>query len=183
MAVIAGEQLVPAVSGQRHGDLLTGDLAHQVGRDLGDVGERFVPDVRQPADHVDGLGVADLHCGVIGPEVPGHGGRLGRLVEGPVGEPDGEGADRPAGVSLHQGHDGARVDPPGQEGAHRDIGHHPGGHRVGQRRFEPIGQLGVCPGQRMLAGPFDGLGRRPVAALFGEAARRRLPRQRHQVTG
>ena len=70
MPVIAGEELVAAVSGQRDGHLLTGDLADQVGRDLGDVSERFVPDVRQPADHVDGLGVADLHRGVIGPEVP-----------------------------------------------------------------------------------------------------------------
>ena len=46
MPVVAGEQLVPTVSRQRHGDLSARLPANQVGGDLGDVGEGFVPDVR-----------------------------------------------------------------------------------------------------------------------------------------
>ena len=94
MAVVAGEQLVSAVAGQRDGDLLARDPADQIGGDLGDIGEGLVPDVREPGDDLDRLGVADVDGRVVRPEVGGDRSRLGRLVEGAVGETDGEGAHR-----------------------------------------------------------------------------------------
>ena len=109
--------------------VLRGHPAHEIGGDLRNVGKRLVPNVRELTDHLDGLPIADVDGGVVRTEVARHRGRLGRLVEGSIGEPDGERADRPAGVALHERHDGARIDPPGEECAHRDIGHHPRRHR------------------------------------------------------
>ena len=94
MPVVAGEQLVPAVARQRHGDVPARHPTDQVGGDLGDIGERLVPDVRELGDDLDRLGVADIDGRVVRPEVRRRPQPPRRLVEGAVGETDGEGANR-----------------------------------------------------------------------------------------
>ena len=66
----------------------------------GDVAEGLVPDVGQERDELGSVRVAHVERGVIGPEVRGHRGGVGRFVEGAVGEADGEGAHRPAAVAA-----------------------------------------------------------------------------------
>ena len=121
--------------------------ADQIGGDLGDIGEGLVPDVRELGDDLDRLGIADVDGRVVRSEVGGDRSRLGRLVEGAVGETDGECAHGPRAMPLHQGHDGAGVDPPGEERSHRDVGDHPGRHRVRQRVLELVDHLRVRDGQ------------------------------------
>ena len=164
--VVAGEELVSPVARQRDGDRAPGHPAHEIGRDLRNVGKRLVPNVRELTDHLDGLPVADLDGGVVRTEVARHLGRLSRLVEGSIGESDGERADRPAGVALHERHDGARIDPPGEECPHRDIGHHPRLHRIRQRSLELIGHLNVRGDQRLPSGPLHQL-RQPTSSNAG----------------
>ena len=162
MPVVAGEELVAPVAGQRHGDLGAGQPADQVHRDLGDVAERLVPEVRKVGNDVLGVPVADPQQGVVGTEVIGHGGGFARLVERPVGEADGERPHRTIAVPLHQGDDQARIDPAGEEGADRHVGHHPGGHRVGQRRLQLVGHLLGGSGDGVGSRPLDGVTCRPV---------------------
>ena len=170
MPVVAGEQLVATVTGQGHGDLGAGQRRHQVHGDLRHVAERFVPDVRQPGDDLGGGGVTDHERGVLGPEVGGHRGGLAGLVEGPVGEPHGVGPHRPGAVALHEGHHRARVHPAGQEGADGHVGHHPGGHRVGEHGLQPVGEFLGRAGQGPEAGVLDGPAGRPVGHRDGGTA-------------
>ncbi len=151
VAVVAREQLVPAVAGQGHGDLGAGQPADQVHGDLRDVTERLVPDVRELGDDVAGVAVADLEGGVIGPEVGGDGGGLGRLVEGSVLEPHREGPHRSGAVPLHQRHHHAGVDASGEEGTDGNVSHHPSRHRVGQHGLESVGQMLRSIAQRAIA--------------------------------
>ena len=129
VTVVSREQLIAPVTREGDGDLGPGELTHQQHGYLRDVGKGLIPDVRDPGDDPDGVTVAHPQLGVIGAEVGGDGRRLGRFIEGLVGEPGSEGLHRPIGMLLHESDDQARVHPPGQEGADRHVGQHPIGHR------------------------------------------------------
>ena len=106
VAVIAGEQLVAAVSRKRDGDMLPGQLRQEVSRDLRGIGERLVVDRRQRGDHPLDLFGRDVKLGVLGAEMLGD--RLGmrRLVKALLGEADGIGPDRRIAARAHHGRDG-----------------------------------------------------------------------------
>ena len=103
-AEVAGEQLVPCVTGQGHRDMLAGQTRYDVRRDRRRVAERLVMVVYQLVYEIDGAGLDD-EFGVIRSETLGRQFSEGRLVvRGVIGEPDGEGPDGTAYPDgLHNG--------------------------------------------------------------------------------
>jgi hypothetical protein len=77
-------------------------------------------------------------------------------------------------VARHEGHDRRRVEPPGEEGAERNVAHHLHAHGV----VEALGELGdVARARRAARRTRLAVGRRPVAPLgeLARAPRRRAP--------
>ena len=94
VAIIAGEQLVAAVAGQRDRHLLARKAADEKGRDLGGVGERLVVDFRQERNDV--ASFVDRHIMFVVNRAEVLRDRLGMdgLVKAGFLEPDRKGADR-----------------------------------------------------------------------------------------
>ena len=122
--------------------------------------------------------MGDLEWHVIGAEMAGDRRGLGRLVEGAVGEADGEGPDRTVAVSLHEGDHQARVDAAGEERADRYVRDHACGDRLGEDRLELVGHLLGGAVDRFGARLLDGLPCRPVGP-----ERERAPRGGRPVGG
>ena len=111
--VVAGEQLVAAEPGQDHGDVLADEPVQQVQLQRVDLGLLGVPDgVRQVREGR----LVQHHLLVLGAEgarhEPGVVGLVGGLVEA-----EAERLDGPARGAPEHGHDGTRVDAPGQRDA------------------------------------------------------------------
>ncbi len=120
-ARVPREQLVAAVTGERHRHLLPRQARHDEGGDGRRVAERFVVVPRQLLDEIEAL---RLHAklGVLGLVPLRHLRRPGGLV--PLGWPleaDGEGLDGLAGDLRHGAHDERAVDAARQERAQRHV--------------------------------------------------------------
>ena len=105
VAIIAGEILVAAITGQSDGDIAARQLRDKKCRYLRRIGEGFVIDIGQPADDGLGGGRFDDQFGVLGAEMPGDRARMRGFVESLVVIANRERPHRPARLFLHQGHD------------------------------------------------------------------------------
>ena len=143
---VPGEDLVAAVAGQRHGDVLPGEARDKQRRDLGGVGERLVVDVRQLRD--DGARRARRYgeLGMVRPEMPGDGRRRGRLVVPALLEADREGLHRPRTLCLHQRHYNGRIDAPREERTERHVRDQAPRNRVLKQPVEFLDHLRRGPG-------------------------------------
>ena len=157
MSVVPPEEFIAAIAAEGHAEAgATRLAAHQVGGQLGGIGEGLAVDARQGGDQGAGIGSGEGHFSVVGAEVRGHGAGIGRLVEAALAaagirEGNGEAAHRPAAGGLQQGGDQRRIDAAGEESAERHIGD---------------GLLGHCLLQGSLEGP-QGLGLRAVGRGLG----------------
>ncbi len=117
IARIAAEELIAAVAGQGHRDMLARHARHQRGRDLRRIGERLVVHVGQAGHDRQRIFRGDVKLGMVGAQVRRN--RLGvlRLVVALFMEADGESAHRLRTLGLHQRDDGGRIDAARQEGA------------------------------------------------------------------
>ena len=93
--VIAGKQLVAAVSGEHHLDVFGCELRHHIRRDRGGVAERLVEVPGEVFDDADDVGLQDQIV-VVGLERRGHRARVVQLVERRLGEADRKGLQRRA---------------------------------------------------------------------------------------
>jgi hypothetical protein len=132
--IVTGEQLVSTVPGERNGHLGSGKgrkPVHGKGRNVGEGLVEVPADLHGQLDHVR----ADDFLDVIRTEMRRNFARVGPLVVGPVRESNREGPEsftpRPAG---HRGHDGARIDSPGEKRAEWNVGDEP----ARDRGFEPF---------------------------------------------
>ncbi|VXB24328.1 hypothetical protein NOCARDAX2BIS_180039 [Nocardioides sp. AX2bis] len=125
--VVSGEQLVGALPGQHHLDVLGGELGEEVVRDGRTDQRRLVAlgGAHHVGQHRDHLVVGVDTFEVLQPEVRGD--DPGRGQVGAALRAGGEGAHHRAGLRRaghHRGHD-AGVEPAGEEDPERDVGHHP----------------------------------------------------------
>ena len=104
--------------------MLAGQAGDEIGRDLRRVAERLVVDRGQPGYDRPGLLRPDVQLGVVGTQVSRNSSSVLRLVVVRLVEADGEGADRPFALGLHQRHDQRGIDAAGKEGAERHVGDH-----------------------------------------------------------
>ena len=106
MAVVAAEQLIPAIAGEGHRQAAAACFsADQMGRQLGGIGEGLAVQPRQGRDQGAGIAGGEGHLAVLGAEVLGDGAGEGGLVEAGIcaagiGEGDGEAAHPPAAAGL-----------------------------------------------------------------------------------
>ena len=107
-----------------------------------------------------------------------------RLVVRALVKPDRKRLDRTFTLGLHEGDDGGRVDPSGQEGPERDVRLHPEPHRVPEQRIELRDRFIVRAGEwlggaplRDLAGGPVGNGRRVWVGLVCRDAEQRARRK------
>ena len=138
------------------------ELGEQERRNLGNVGEGLVVQRRQARDHGEGVARRDIQLRVLGPEVTSHGRRVPRLVVRALVKPDRKRLDRTLTLGLHEGDDGGRVDPSGQEGPERDVRLHPEPHRVPEQRIELRDRFIVRTGEWLGGAPLRDLAGGPV---------------------
>ena len=121
---IAAETLVAAIAGQRHGHMLSGELAHAVGGDRGTVRVGLVVDAGQVVDEVEIIAfdaIDEMPCRVAVRDLL----RPRRLVVRRFGKCDRAGVDRLVRNLGHHGNHRARVHAARQERAQRHLGDHP----------------------------------------------------------
>ena len=106
ITIVSGKQLVAAVAGQRHGDVLARHRRNEIGRDLRGIGERLVVPFRQARDNIERLTWRHRELGMFGPEMMRHRGGMMRLVIAGDVEADRECLDLAAARRLHQRDDG-----------------------------------------------------------------------------
>ena len=144
MAVIAPEQFITAITAEGHGEATAASLAaHQMGGQLGGIGEGFGIQPRQGRDQSAGIGGGEGNLAVMRAEVGSYGPGKRRLVEAAfatagIGEGDGEASHRPAALGLEQGGDQRGVDAAGEKGAKGHIGDRLFGHGLLQGIFEGL---------------------------------------------
>ncbi len=124
VAIVAPEQLVPAISGKCHGDFAPGKLAHEERRNLRRIRERLIEHLRQIMDNRQSIATAQSQLCVICTQVSCYRPGVRRLVEIRLIEANGERFDRSIRRGLHQCDDRRRVDSTGQERTQRNIGLH-----------------------------------------------------------
>src|SRR5262249_39766468 len=101
VAVIAGEQLVPAVARQRHGHMLAGQFGNEIGRYLRGIGERLIEPGREMWNDLERMSRLDIKLSVIGAQMGGDLLRtLGFIIAAFV-KADREGLHRPRALCLH----------------------------------------------------------------------------------
>jgi len=139
--VVAGEQLVAAVSPQGHGHPASCLAAQQVRREDRRIADGLVKasgDLRQePSPFFEGKNAeVELHSQPVGehPRVPG-------FVETRLLEADGDRLDA-AGKAGGVGGHGRRVDPAAEKEPQRHVRDHPALHRPRQKLVDPLAVLG-----------------------------------------
>ena len=167
VAPVAGKVLVAAVPGERHGDMLAGDLGDVVGRNGRGVGKWLVEVPGELGQDVERIGLDHqlvMVGAVAGCDLAGK----AELVEVGLVEADGEGADRRGRGLSHEGDDSARVHAAAQEGADGHVADHVALHGIRQLSPEPLDPLLL---RRAVVGI---LAKHPVAGDHGLAAVKRL---------
>ena len=163
---VAAEQLVAAVSGQGDRHMPTRHAGNQECRHLRRIGKGFVEELGQPGDDVSGLLRGDVQLGVVRTEVAGHGLGVFRFVVFGLIESNREGAHRPAGLGLHQGDDGGRIDAAGEERAKRRIRHHLPADRLQQQMVQLPHRVFGAACERFRPAGRHHAPQRPVAPRF-----------------
>ena len=127
---VAGEDLVGAVPGKAHADVLAGETREQIHGHDRRVRERLVHLADDLGQRLRDVGV-DTAVGVVGLEMAGGLPSLRHLVVCLLGEAQRE---RPIAAgraeARDRAHDGAGVHSAAQEGAERHVAHEPQAHRV-----------------------------------------------------
>ncbi len=118
IGLVAAEELVAAVAGQRHRDVLARQLRDEIGRKDREVADRIVHEVHQMIEQLASLRPNDLDP-VIDAEMLRDPRRPRGLVVGRIVEANAEGLRPP-----HRGNDERAVDTAGEERADGDVAHH-----------------------------------------------------------
>ena len=129
VAVIATEEFVAAVAGQRDRHVLSRELRDQKRRNLRRIGERLVIHRRQ---------LRHVVLGVIRFQVLGDGLRKRGFVVAVLFKTDRERLHRSIAVLLHQRDDERRINPSGKKRSERYVGNHPQPHRVAEQLQQPL---------------------------------------------
>ena len=98
--------------------------------------EWFVIDFRKPAQHLDGVVRRHIKFCMFRSKMLRHGAGVVRFVALRVTEPDGEGADGGAALSLHQRDNQRGIDPAGEESAQGHVGMHAQLHRIAKKPIQ-----------------------------------------------
>src|SRR5438093_8333622 len=149
VAVVAGEQLVAAVAGQRDLHMLASQLRDEVRRDGRYVGEWLVEGAQKIVEEIEILG-ADYELVMLGPEPLRYAACVGQLVVGRLPEADGERLDRDADFGGHERDDGGRIDATAQEGAERHVADQVRADGIAQHRPERLGCLRLVVRRRRI---------------------------------
>ena len=160
--VVACEQLVPAVSGQGYRHMLSGHAAYQIRGDLGGISEGFRKHGRKPGNHLLRLLLRNGKAHVIRSQMGGNPLRRVRFVIFPFLHADGKGAHLSGRQGLHQGNDGAAVNPCRQERPHRNVRHHLPFNGFLQEPLQLVRRLLPASRKRIPAAPFRRLPHGPV---------------------
>src|SRR5207248_428500 len=131
--IVAGEQLVAAVSRERYLHVLAGEAREQERRQEARVRERLVQRGHRRRKQVEAILSGEALAQVLGAEAPRGEERERRLVETLLDESDGEGAQR-LSVPRRQRGDRGRVDAAGEEHPDRYVRYQP----PRDRRVEPF---------------------------------------------
>ncbi len=155
--VVAGEQLVASVAGQRHLHVATGEPREQERGEEAGVGEGLIELRRRGRDQIEAVLSRELLRDVLGPEALGGELRPGRLVEALLLEADGEGLQRLLVADGERG-DGGGVHSSREEHADRYVRDQALGHG-GVEQAQEL-RPGLARGDALAGGPGDV----PVAA-------------------
>ena len=139
VVVVAAEELVAALAGERDLDVPARELGDEVGRDRGRVRERLVEGLGQRGQELDGVR-AEHELVVVGAVPLGDEAREAALVEGALVEADREGADVRDGLRRERG-ERARVDPAREQDADGHVRDQVGPDRVAQPLEQLLGEL------------------------------------------
>jgi hypothetical protein len=144
VALVAAEQLVATIAGERDGDLRAGQAADQQRRQLGLVGERLVVDVGELGDERERIVGREPQLGVVGAQVRGDAAGVDRLVVVGLGRADRERAGPRVRRSAQHRDDHRGVDAAGEERAQRHVGDRLAGDGGGQRTLDEVDRLLVA---------------------------------------
>ena len=172
VAVVPGEQLIPAVAGQRDGDVPAGQLRHEERGQLRGIRVRLVERLRQAWNQRACVVGRQQQLRVIGPQEVRDPRRVGRLVELLLGEADRVRVHRPRAGLLHQRDHGRGVDATRQEGPERNVCAHPATDRVRQQRVERVDRVAVGAGKGCGEAVERDVAQRPVGARRRQRALR-----------
>ena len=145
--IVAGEQLVAAVAGQRDLHVLAREPREEERREKRRIGERFVELGDGCRQEVDAIRAGKFLRRVFGAESLGSELRPRRLVEALFGKPDGKRPQRLL-VPRRQRGDGRRIDSAGEKDAHRHVGDEPLGDGAIEQFQELPGGIGRRAGVR-----------------------------------
>src|SRR5215471_19357302 len=121
--IVTGEQFVAAVAPQRHRHILSGQPAHQVGRQERTVRHRFIQPSQAFIDQLPGARNGKSFQFMIGLKLRANEQPVARLVKTLLGKSDAEGLQLPHGnMARGKSSDRRRVDPSTQENADRHVG-------------------------------------------------------------
>ena len=150
---IAGKQFVAAVARQGHGHMPSREVRDQRRRYLRGVGEGLVIDRRQPGYQLLGITGGDIELGVISAQVAGNFQCKRCFIEPGLVEANGERANPPAALRLHECHHGAGIDAAREEGAQRHVGGHLQAHRFGQALLHHVNQRRIIGSGEFVSQP------------------------------
>src|SRR5579872_4981483 len=114
---VAGEELVSAVAPEGHLHVPRREPRQEESRQVGRIGEGLVETAERRVDDLEQVLLAELLLDVVRSDESRDRVRVLALVEGGVGEGDGERLERPRRSSLREGRDARGIDPAAQKHA------------------------------------------------------------------
>ena len=123
-ALVAGEELVSAVTGQRDRHPLARRPRHVIGGQGGGIREGLIEMPDEPREIGHGVRLDDEGV-MLGAQCLRDGARVLELAVAALGEADTGGDHGPGGLPRHGGDDRGGVHAPAQEGSQGDVRHHP----------------------------------------------------------
>ena len=124
MPGIPSEAFIATVSGESNGHIPPSKAREKERRNLRFVSERLIPYLGQFGNDSSGFFRSEKQLGVIRAEVLRYLRGMGCFVESALAESDGERANGPGGLRLHQRDDSRTVDTAGQEQPYWHVGDH-----------------------------------------------------------
>ena len=124
IAIVTTEEFVATIAREADGDALTRKPCDEKGRNLRNVRERFVIDIRQRRNDSQRVRFGHVKFGMVCPKVRSNIGCVIGLVIGDVVKPDGKGFDGSLAPGLHESGDRTGINSAGEERTERHIGNH-----------------------------------------------------------